>query len=103
MLLHLVRKRDLIGKTWLSMCYVNTERPTESHDFECSDKARCIAEFPALADLGLDASDLSHLSSQGFVSPEQRGNQTYYKLRFRRAGKQVVRYIGTADRASVVE
>lgn len=34
---------------------------------------------------------------------ERRGSRKYYKLRFRSGGKQVVRYIGGARRAAVVE
>ena len=62
-----------------------------------------IAEFPALAALRLTAGDLEALAVQGFVGEERRGNRTYYKLRFRRAGKQVVRYVGGADRAAIVK
>lgn len=43
------------------------------------------------------------LASQGFVCEEWRGKRSYYKLRFRRGGKQVVRYIGRAERAAIVE
>ena len=49
------------------------------------------------------AGDLGDLADQGFVCEERRGDRTYYKLRFRRSGKQVVRYIGGADRASIVK
>ncbi len=34
---------------------------------------------------------------------ERRGDRRYFKLRFRRNGKQVVRYVGNADRAAAVE
>lgn len=36
------------------------------------------------------------------MGEERRGTQTYYKLRFRRAGTQVVRYVGDADQAAIV-
>jgi hypothetical protein len=62
-----------------------------------------LAEYPAFAALGLSGADLLELATQGFVSAEQRDARTYHKLRFRRAGQQVVRYIGDADRAREVE
>ena len=62
-----------------------------------------LADFPALAALRLIAGDLEELADQGFVCEERRGDRTYYKLRFRRGGKQVVRYIGGVDRASIVK
>ena len=62
-----------------------------------------LAEFPAIAALRLTAGDLEELADQGFVGEERRGDRTYYKLRFRRAGKQVVRYVGGADRAALVK
>ena len=58
-----------------------------------------IAAYPALARLQLDDADVSALSSQGFVSREQRDGRTYFKLRFRRAGRQIVRYVGDANHA----
>ena len=61
------------------------------------------ADFPALVALRLTAGDLDALASQGFVCAEQRGGRTYYKLRFRQNGQQVVRYIGDAERAAVVK
>jgi hypothetical protein len=36
------------------------------------------------------------------VCHEKRGDRNYYKLRFRRNGRQVVRYIGNAERAAAV-
>ena len=36
------------------------------------------------------------------MCPEQRKTRTFYKLRFRRAGKQVVRYLGNAETAAAV-
>ncbi|MCA9123709.1 MAG: hypothetical protein H6822_08635 [Planctomycetaceae bacterium] len=60
-------------------------------------------QYPALAALRLDNNDLEALSHQGFICRERRGDRVYHKLRFRRNGKQVVRYIGSAERATVVE
>jgi hypothetical protein len=37
------------------------------------------------------------------VSREQRDGRTYFKLRFRRAGRQIVRYVGDAHRAGDVK
>lgn len=49
-----------------------------------------------LSDLPLSAEDLNSLKRQGFVSGERRRKgAVYYKLRFRRAGKQIVLGIGT--------
>jgi hypothetical protein len=58
----------------------------------------------ALAGLGLAAEDLRALARQGFVSEERRGGRgPYYKLRWRRAGQQRVRYLGgDPGRAAVV-
>jgi hypothetical protein len=62
-----------------------------------------LAEYPALAQLRLTAGDMDELSRQGFLSLEQRGNRTNHKLRFRRGGRQVVRYIGDAAEAAAVK
>jgi hypothetical protein len=59
-------------------------------------------KVPALASLGLTAEDLASLATQGFVSVESRGPQSIYKLRYRRAGRQRVRYIAGADQATRV-
>jgi len=48
-----------------------------------------------LASLKLTEEDLMMLTRQGFISCETRPGRTpRFKLRFRREGKQVVRYIG---------
>jgi hypothetical protein len=47
-----------------------------------------------LAALGLTAEDYRALAQQGFVSPERRAGGPYYKLRFRRDGRQVVTCLG---------
>lgn len=49
-----------------------------------------------LATLRLSDSDFASLREQGFVSSEQRGKSTFFKLRFRSrdTGRQCVRYIG---------
>jgi len=38
--------------------------------------------------------DLAALCRQGFIAAERRGERTYFKLRFRRDRRLVVRYIG---------
>jgi len=53
--------------------------------------------------LDLTADDFKQLAQQGFVSPERRGKRTYFKLRLRRDGKQLVRYLGDALRAASVQ
>lgn len=75
-------------------------QPTQDNHHRIQDNR--LAEFPALASLRLEAGDLEELAVQGFVGQEKRGDRTYYKLRFRRGGKQVVRYVGGADRAAIV-
>jgi hypothetical protein len=62
-----------------------------------------LADFPILASLRLDSEDIAAIADQGFISKDHRGNRTYDKLRFRRDGRQRVRYIGDAARASAVE
>jgi hypothetical protein len=47
-----------------------------------------------LAGLALGLEERQALSQQGFVSVETRGSRRYFKLRFRLAGKQCVRYLG---------
>jgi hypothetical protein len=48
-----------------------------------------------LADLRLTSEDLAALTRQGFVAEELRGQRgPLFKLRFRRQGKQRVRYVG---------
>ncbi|MEO7403004.1 MAG: hypothetical protein ABIU95_04980 [Burkholderiales bacterium] len=61
-----------------------------------------LAGYPALQRLGLDAEDLQHLASQGFVSTERRGACVFAKLRFRKNGRQEARYIGNSERAAEV-
>jgi len=55
--------------------------------------------FPHLAALRLSETDFDSLAQQGFVSSEQRGRTTIYKLRFRckQSQRQCVRYV-SADR-----
>jgi hypothetical protein len=61
-----------------------------------------VTRFPALAGLRLAEGDLALLACQGFVAEERRGDYVHHKLRFRRAGRQVVRYVGNAAAASAV-
>ena len=69
---------------------------------EPSSKAGRLAQLPSLALLGLTDSDLDELARQGFLAQERRNDRTYFKLRFRRAGRQVVRYVGGIDEAALV-
>lgn len=63
---------------------------------------RELSEFPALAGLRLRSEDLAELANQGYVSAEQQGIHIRFKLRFRRARRQVVRYIrGEVEAAAV--
>lgn len=78
-----------------------TMQSTDSDDHRIEHQQ--LTEFPALAALRLTADDLQKLAGQGCVCAEKRGERTYYKLRFRRCGKQVVRYIGGAERATIVK
>ena len=59
-----------------------------------TEPARLIAS-PILAALGLSDEALCALRRQGFVAGENRGQRgPIFKLRFRLAGRQMVRYIG---------
>jgi hypothetical protein len=73
-----------------------------SYTYEPIGKAGRFAQRPALARLGLSDGDLDELSRQGFLAPERRNDRTYYKLRFRRACRQVVRYVGSIEEAALV-
>lgn len=57
---------------------------------------------PCLDGLRLTAEDLEALRRAGSVQGEYRGKRCVYKLRFRRAEKQVVRYIGSEEKAMQV-
>lgn len=59
--------------------------------------------YPALAQLRLGPADWQALMQQGFVSAESRGDRRYWKLRFRRGGRQQVRYVGGEDLACRVQ
>jgi hypothetical protein len=61
-----------------------------------------LADYPALAALRLTDDDLDGLSYQGFVCREQRGHLVFFKLRFRRARRQIVRYVRNAQHAEDV-
>jgi hypothetical protein len=75
---------------------------THSHNYEPAPEAGWPARFPALAKLGLTDEDLNALAHQGFVAPERRQAGTFFKLRFRRDGRQVVRYVGGPEKAACV-
>jgi hypothetical protein len=62
-----------------------------------------LADFPILASLRLDGEDIAAIAEQGFISQDRRGDRIYHKLRFRRHGRQRVRYLGDAARAIAVE
>ena len=68
-----------------------------------STEQRRLADYPGLASLRLNDTDLAELSQQGFICREKRDGRIYHKLRFRRRGKQAVRYIGNPGRAAAVE
>jgi hypothetical protein len=55
-----------------------------------------------LGQLRLTPEDLCALRRQGWIQREWRGNRQVYKLRFRRGGKQIVRYLGDAEIARQV-
>jgi hypothetical protein len=60
-----------------------------------------IQDYPALAGLRLGDEDLRTLTQQGFVSREARRGHEYFKLRFRRAGKQCVKYVNVCQVSAV--
>jgi hypothetical protein len=54
-----------------------------------------MGSYPALTALGLDREQLVALARQGNLHAERSGaGRCYWKLRFRVAGRQCVRYIG---------
>jgi hypothetical protein len=61
-----------------------------------------VSKYPALRRLGLDETGLGALARQGFVSVDRRNERCYHKLRFRRHGCQVIRYIGAEAEADIV-
>jgi hypothetical protein len=73
-----------------------------SHSCEPKPEAGWPDRFPALANLRLSEGDIVALGEQGFLAPERRGNREYVKLRFRRGGRQVVRYVGGGEAAALV-
>jgi hypothetical protein len=62
-----------------------------------------LGDSPSLASLRLDSEDIASIADQGFISKERRGRRTYHKLRFRRHGRQQVRYVGDAGRADALQ
>src|SRR3954453_24005738 len=54
------------------------------------------ALFPGLTNLGLACDELLLLKTQGSIHRERRQKKTYFKLRYRRHGSQVVRCIPMA-------
>ena len=76
---------------------MNAERTQEQFD-----NSPHLAEFPALNRLRLKEHDLKELSRQGSLAMDRRGQRAYAKLRFRRDGRQIVRYVGGAERAQAV-
>lgn len=62
-----------------------------------------LTDYPSLATLRLTEDDLAELSQQGFICREERGHRVLFKLRFRRAQRQVVRYIGDAGLAAAIQ
>jgi hypothetical protein len=63
---------------------------------------RRVANFPGLAGLRINDSDLAALAIQGHVTREQCRALEVFKLRFRRQRQQVVRYIGDRERARII-
>ena len=61
-----------------------------------------VSQFPGLAALGMTLEDLALLAQQGFVNGQRQRGKTYFKLHWRRAGQQKVRYIGSAERAAAI-
>lgn len=74
----------------------------QTNDNQVPPAASRFTEFPALAKLDLVGADLDELARQGFLALERRHGRPVYKLRFRRAGRQVVRCVGGTDVAALV-
>jgi hypothetical protein len=64
---------------------------------ESTTQAMLESQYPALTRLRLGQEDLIALSQQGIISPERMRGPIRHKLRFRRSGRQVVRYIRPTD------
>jgi hypothetical protein len=79
---------------------VNVTMDSNSDDIRCGQPPR-LTDFPALAALRLSDADLGELCHQGFLAKEARGRLEFYKLRFRRAHRQVVRYVDAEDAAAI--
>jgi hypothetical protein len=62
---------------------------------------RRVADFPALRALRLDDEDVDALARQGFLAVERRRERRYLKLRYRRGGRQQVRYVGLEQAQAV--
>jgi hypothetical protein len=75
---------------------------TQAHNYQLVREPSRLIDFPALASLGLTAEDLGGLARQGFLAAERRRDWPCWKLRFRRGGRQVVRYVGGTDKAALV-
>lgn len=75
------------------------DRPVAADQLGASD----VLEGSLLRRLRLTAEDLAVLRRQGAVQIEQRSRRNIGKLRFRRGGKQIVRYIGGAEAARQVQ
>lgn len=75
---------------------------TQTHFPEPSPDADRLGRYPALTKLGLSERDFAALSRQGSVTLERRQDRTYYKLRFRACGRQIVLYVGGTEQAALV-
>jgi hypothetical protein len=75
---------------------------TDSHTHPPVPAAGRLHEFPVLAKLGFIEQDLDVLAGQGCLAVERRGDRRYFKLRFRRDGRQIVRYVGGVEMAALV-
>ena len=73
-----------------------------THDNDRSIPRHRLTDYPALAALRLNDTDVGELARQGRICVERRQHRRYFKLRFRRRGKQVVRYVGNAQSAEEV-
>src|SRR3954453_7162047 len=58
------------------------------------------AAFPMLNSLELSDEDFAALTRQGFIHGEQRGGRKIFRLRFRVAGRQQVRYVSPRHAAA---
>jgi hypothetical protein len=71
----------------------STMQAEEQNQMEHTESSEAAQYFRQ--ELGLAPEEIAEVARQGFISHEVRNKSTVYKLRYRRRGRQRVRYLGT--------